>query len=163
MEAAGYELSERIIMSGKFRTILRSVVALAVIFSFVSPSLATVYKWKGENGKMHFIDDPSKLPENQRSKEEATPSPVPKGKTRMAPEARDYQKSYRTQDESFKDMEEGFEKLGEALGKGLEAGLRKMGEELGKAFEGIGEWLVLAKENAPDMELKEFASKEEED
>jgi len=49
----------------------RTILTLAMIFLVGGPVLfadAAIYKWKDENGKTHFTDDPTKVPEAFRKK-----------------------------------------------------------------------------------------------
>ncbi len=145
------------------------LLVVAVVLVNADLCDAKVYKWKDENGKWHFTDDPGKLPQNQRSPLKQT---TPKRTTRQPAKTDQVKKSdvdrkrmmsSHSSGKNFEQgLEEGFEKMGEALGKGLEAGMEKLGEELGKAFEGMGELMVIAELNKPDMEKKVFESKEEE-
>jgi clan AA aspartic protease (TIGR02281 family) len=65
-----------------------------ILIVFVSPVSGEMYKWVDEKGTVHFVDDPSKIPEQYRldaekrtipkeihspeTKEKPTPSPAPK-------------------------------------------------------------------------------------
>lgn len=129
---------------------------------YADQSEAEIYKWKDENGIWHFTDDVRRAPKRPGN---LTPPPIPKSSTRQPSEpqtspgksengARDLRKSFESED--------GFQELGDAMAKGLEKGMEKLGEELGKAFEGLGELMIIAKENEPDTEKKTFKNKEDE-
>lgn len=140
---------------------------VAWIFVSVSVSEAKVYKWRDENGKLHFTDDPRKLPENERP----TPNKVLKKEseepTSKATEERFYYGPPKNQEDSMvpndpaRGIEEGFQKMGNELGKGLQQGMQKMGEAIGNSFQGLGELMIIANENKPDPDKNNFASEEE--
>lgn len=156
--------------------VLSLCLAFALILVSADQSDAKMYKWKDENGKWHFTDDASKMPPNPSSSLRQAPSrqeirpPIQSdqekqsriGKKRPQTSHSPGKSLEQGMEEGFAKMEEGFEKMGEALGKGLAKGMEKLGEELGKVFEGIGELMVIAEQNKPDMEKKVFANKEEE-
>ena len=48
-------------------SILKSIVIFFVLIWFVDAE-AVIYKWKDDNGKTHFTDDPTKVPEAFREK-----------------------------------------------------------------------------------------------
>ncbi len=50
-------------------------VLLAIIFLIPLHSSAAIYKYKDENGKMHFTDSPLKIPEQYRDKEGPSEKP----------------------------------------------------------------------------------------
>lgn len=141
------------------------VTALVLISS--NPGESQIYKWKDEKGKLHFTDDASKVPENNRPQTRAT-SPQPE--TRQPIESTQEERYYYgdpTSSHSFdnnmeRGMEEGFQEMGKSMAEGLEKGMQKMGEEMGKAFEGMGELMIVAEQNKPDLDKKDFANKEEE-
>ena len=49
---------------------LSSTLCALLILVFASPSHSKIYKWKDENGKTHFTDNPSKIPPQYRKKGE---------------------------------------------------------------------------------------------
>jgi len=126
---------------------------------------AVVYKWKDENGTMHYTDNLSKVPRKYRpkpressmeSRQAPVPAPAPeRGQSSGKPDSS-------SQSRMEGEMGEGFGKMGEELGKGMAKGMEKMGEALGKAFEGLGELMVLAQKNQPDEKKTTFNSQEEE-
>ncbi len=67
------------------------IVGLAFCWVFASTTAhATIYKWKDENGKPHFTNDPTKVPKTKNidvetSKEFIAPPPLPLLKSRAFP------------------------------------------------------------------------------
>lgn len=57
----------------------RLILTVILIFAFISPtsSTAKVYKYKDENGKTHYTNDPSKIPEEYREENKAA-NPIKK-------------------------------------------------------------------------------------
>lgn len=129
---------------------------VAWVFASAGQAAAGVYKWKDDNGKWHFTDDAGKLPQNRSSRTPGTSRDTPSSQ-----ETRPSKPSGAPAQKLDRKIEDGFQQLGEALGKGLEAGLEKMGEELGKAFGGMGDWLAVVEANQPDMKEKVFEDQEE--
>jgi len=140
-------------------------IIFSVAFVLLSAhwSDAEVYKWRDENGKLHFTDDPRKVPEIDRPVPKTLPQKPPEKPTSDPSEKRFYYGTPRNQDGHSipNNTAGGFEKMGDALGKGLQKGMEKMGEAIGKSFEGLGELMVIAQENKPDPEKNDFTSEEE--
>ncbi|MBC8282986.1 MAG: DUF4124 domain-containing protein [Nitrospinae bacterium] len=140
-------------------------IALVLVSAHLSD--ATVYKWRDENGKLHFTDDPSKLPENERPLAKESPKKVPEEPASKQPEEKFYYGNPKNQSDptvsngAAGGIENGFQKMGDALGKGLQKGMQKMGEEMGKSLEGLGPLIIIAEENKPDPEKNDFSSEEE--
>ncbi len=61
-------------MSNRYplRLLIRISCALSVsvVLVFAAPTHSAIYKWKDENGKIHFTDSPSKIPPQYRKKDE---------------------------------------------------------------------------------------------
>jgi hypothetical protein len=56
--------------SRSYTGLFQSVVILGTLLFFISPvfsGVASIYKWKDEQGKVHFTDDPLKIPLRYRS------------------------------------------------------------------------------------------------
>ena len=47
---------------------MRFVITLGICLMLAVPSYAGLYKWTDENGKVHFTNDPSQIPLDQRNK-----------------------------------------------------------------------------------------------
>ena len=45
-----------------------TILAVLIFLVFQSPAHSAMYKWVDENGKTHFTDNPSKIPQNSKSK-----------------------------------------------------------------------------------------------
>ena len=149
------------------RILILAAVMLSLTFAPASLVDAKVYKWKDENGKWHYSDNPSKIPPSQAPKINKPPASKSLSPNSLSPKSpstshKSSDSSRSMEGEMAKGMEEGFEKMGEALGKGLAEGMQKMGEEMGKAFGGMGEMIALAAANQPDEKKTAFANKEEE-
>ncbi|KMP11449.1 hypothetical protein UR09_03330 [Candidatus Nitromaritima sp. SCGC AAA799-A02] len=143
--------------------------AIVLILVSVDSIDAKTYKWKDEDGKWHFTDDASKVPQNNRSPFRRTPpredisKPTQSDHTnKSGVDGKRPRPSHSSGKDLEKGMEEDLQKMGEALAEGLGKGMEKLGEELGKAFEGIGELVVIAEQNKPDTEKKVFENKEDE-
>ncbi|MEK9628971.1 MAG: DUF4124 domain-containing protein [Nitrospinota bacterium] len=149
----------------KFSLFLVTLVVSASLV-FAPSSEAKIYKWRDENGKLHFTDDPSKVPEEDRPTSRANPKKQTLEPSQKPSRDKFYYGS-KNEDElpipqgAANGIEKGFEKMGDALGKGLQKGMEKMGEALGKSFEGLGELMVIAEKNKPDVDRTDFASEEE--
>lgn len=46
------------------------VLCVSVVLVFAAPSHSAIYQWQDENGKIHFTDNPSKIPPQYRKKDE---------------------------------------------------------------------------------------------
>ncbi|MEE8128632.1 MAG: DUF4124 domain-containing protein [Nitrospinaceae bacterium] len=49
---------------------MRIFVITVICLVLAAPASAGLYKWKDENGKTHFTDDPSRIPLDNRNKKD---------------------------------------------------------------------------------------------
>ncbi len=47
---------------------MRIFIITVICLALAAPAAAGLYKWKDENGKTHFTDDPSQIPLDSRNK-----------------------------------------------------------------------------------------------
>jgi len=89
------------------------IIGLAFCWVFASaPAHAKIYKWKDENGKTHFTNDPTKVPKTKNTDVEtsqefmAPPPPAPVEKQR--PSQTDEEPSAEKSEESLEDIYKRF-------------------------------------------------------
>jgi len=49
---------------------MRIFIITVICLALAAPASAGLYKWKDENGKIHFTDDPSQIPLDYRNKKD---------------------------------------------------------------------------------------------
>ncbi len=49
---------------------MRIFIVTVICLALAAPASAGLYKWKDENGKIHFTDDPSQIPLDYRNKKD---------------------------------------------------------------------------------------------
>ncbi|MBT4900092.1 MAG: DUF4124 domain-containing protein [Nitrospinaceae bacterium] len=140
-------------MSKNRQSLLRWIFIPFLLFLWAGPAWGAVYKWKDENGRLHFTDDITKIPLEHRPHH-----------TNKKPK----KKIEKPETSTGKNLKKG----GTSLGQGMEQGMGQLAEGLAegltKAFEGMmgegfGELMQIAEANKPDdMEKTTFSSKEEE-
>ena len=66
---------------------MRIVLITLICLGLAVPASAGLYKWKDENGKIHFTDDPSRIPLDQRNKKDMKKLRSSKGGKNQLPTA----------------------------------------------------------------------------
>ena len=133
-------------MSRNRQTVLRWIFIPFLFFLWASPAWGAVYKWKDENGRLHFTDDITNVPKKFRphytNKKSKPRKKTEKPKTSLGKNLKK-SSSARSQQgikPGYGEVNPGMGQMEqEELARELERSMEELAEELGKAFEGMGQ------------------------
>ncbi|MBT3183855.1 MAG: DUF4124 domain-containing protein [Nitrospina sp.] len=133
-------------MSRNRQTVLRWIFIPFLFFLWASPAWGAVYKWKDENGRLHFTDDITNVPKKFRphytNKKSKPRKKTEKPKTSLGEilkknsAARDQQGTKPGYGKALPGMGQMEQ---EEFARELERSMEELAEELGRAFEGMGQ------------------------
>ena len=104
-------------MSPVIQKIILFFVGVIFLFPYIDGAEAAVYKWRDENGKIHFTDDPNNVPEKFRQdkmKFRPLPKTSPKEEITKAKKKEDAKESIAPEEIKDKDSEKKSTGLTEA-------------------------------------------------
>ncbi|MBW2410990.1 MAG: DUF4124 domain-containing protein [Deltaproteobacteria bacterium] len=89
---------------------MRIMLITVVCLALAAPASAGLYKWKDADGKIHFTDDPSKIPLDNRNKKDMKKLSSSKGGKSNLPSAKPAPKYLGTKKENLPGRDTGTDK-----------------------------------------------------